>query len=49
MLLSNGEDTVNLTNEIQIRAYKSAGYIECDPTDKTAEETKKPTRKKKED
>lgn len=49
MLLSNGKDTVTLTNEIQIRAYKSSGYAECGPTEETTEETKKPTRRKKED
>lgn len=49
MLLSNGKDTVNLTNEIQIRAYKSSGYAECGTTEDAAEEPKKPIRRKKED
>lgn len=58
MRLTNGTDTVNLTNQIQIRAYLSSGYYVADgeptaevveETAETVEETKKPTRRKKED
>lgn len=58
MRLTNGTDTVNLTNQIQIRAYLTSGYYvadgeptadELEETVETVEETKKPTRRKKED
>jgi hypothetical protein len=53
MRLTNGTDTVNLTNQIQIRAYLTSGYYVADgepeETAETVEETKKPTRRKKED
>lgn len=57
MRLTNGTDTVNLTNQIQIRAYLTSGYVadgeptadEPEETAETVEETKKPTRRKKED
>lgn len=58
MRLTNGTDTVNLTNHIQVRAYLSSGYYvagseptadEPEETAETVEETKKPTRRKKED
>ena len=58
MRLTNGTDTVNLTNQIQIRAYLTSGYYVADgeptadepeETTETVEETKKPTRRKKED
>ena len=51
MRLTNGTDTVNLTNQIQIRAYQTSGYYVADgePTADEPEETKKPTRRKKED
>ena len=54
MRLTNGTDTVNLTNQIQIRAYLTSGYYVADgeptadepeETAETVEETKKPTRK----
>ena len=52
MRLTNGTDTVNLTNQIQIRAYLTSGYYVADgeptadepeETAETVEETKKPT------
>jgi hypothetical protein len=52
MRLTNGTDTVNLTNQIQIRAYLTSGYYvadgeptadELEETAETVEETKKPT------
>ena len=58
MRLTNGTDTVNLTNQIQIRAYLTSGYYvadgeptadELEETAETVEETKKPMRRKKED
>ena len=58
MRLTNGTDTVNLTNQIQIRAYLTSGYYVADgeptadepeETAETVEETKKQTRRKKED
>lgn len=58
MRLTNGTDTVNLTNQIQIRAYLTSGYYVADgeptadepeETAETVEETKKPMRRKKED
>ena len=57
MRLTNGTDAVNLTNQIQIRAYLTSGYVadgeptadEPEETAETVEETKKPTRRKKED
>ena len=58
MRLTNGTDTVNLTNQIQIRAYLTSGYYVADgeptadepeETAETVEETTKPTRRKKED
>lgn len=58
MRLTNGTDTVNLTNQIQIRAYLTSGYYVADgeptadepeETAETVEETKEPTRRKKED
>lgn len=58
MRLTNGTDTVNLTNQIQIRAYLTSGYYVADgeptadepeETAETVEGTKKPTRRKKED
>ena len=58
MRLTNGTDTVNLTNQIQIRAYLTSGYYVADgeptadepeETAETVEETNKPTRRKKED
>ena len=52
MRLTNGTDTVNLTNQIQIRAYLTSGYYVADgeptadepeETAETVKETKKPT------
>ena len=40
MLLTNGTDTIELSNEIQIRAYLAAGYSEV------TEDNKKSTRPK---
>lgn len=41
MRLTNGTDTVNLTNQIQIRAYLTSGYYVADgePTADEPEET----------
>ena len=35
MKLTNGKDTVVLTNEIQIRAYLESGYTEVEEKTKT--------------
>ncbi len=32
MTLTNGKDTITLTDEIQIRAYKTSGYTEVSET-----------------
>lgn len=34
MLLKRGKETVTLTNEIQIAAYKNSGFTEVKPTKK---------------
>ena len=58
MRLTNGTDTVNLTNQIQIRAYLTSGYYVADgeptadepeETAETVEEPRNRTRRKKED
>ena len=35
MKLTNGKDTIILTNEIQIKAYLSSGYTEAEDKSKT--------------
>ncbi len=34
MLLKRGKETITLTNEIQIAAYKNSGFTEVKPTKK---------------
>lgn len=38
MKLTNGKDTVVLTNDIQIRAYLASGYTEVKPAKKRGAE-----------
>lgn len=48
MKLTNGKDTIILTNEIQIKAYLSSGYTEVEDSAECAEaEDKSKTNRKK--
>lgn len=40
MLLTNGTDTIELIDEIQIRAYLKSGYSEVTETDKKSTRSK---------
>lgn len=41
MWLTNGTETLNLENEIQIAAFKNSGYEECEAPTKPSRKAKK--------
>lgn len=41
MWLTNGTETLNLENEVQIAAFKNSGYEECEAPAKPSKKAKK--------